>query len=233
MGVLALTEERRAAFERMAAGLQRIFGGRFVALAAYDTRRAVVFADSIGVADLAGAAREADGWARAGLAVPLLLTPAEFRRSLDTFPIEYGAILRRHTVIAGTPPFEGAQVAPADARRALEVLAKGHVLHLRAGAIATGGRAREGRDLIAASIDPFRALIANAARLSGHPADTDEDLAAYGAAHLDLPADTVRGLLAIDEDSEFDPSAIMTVYLDAAERLWHSLDRFGAAEPAR
>lgn len=227
MPVLVLSDERRGAFEKLAADLQRMFGGRFVSLVAYEARRAAAFADSISVADLAAAARMADGWARLDLAVPLLLTPTEFRRSLDTFPIEYGTILRRHVVIAGTPPFDGATVADADARRALEVLAKGHLLHLRAGAIATGGRATEGRDLIAASIDPFRALLANAARLAGHAADTDDDIAAFGASGLDLPADTVRGLLVIDDGAEFDPSAVMAAYLDAAERLWRALDRFG------
>ena len=228
MGVLVLSEDRRAAFARLAADLQRVFDTRFVALAAYDAARSVAFADSIGVADLAACARLADGWSRAGVAVPLLLTPTEFRRSLDTFPVEYGAILRRHVVIAGTPPFEGAAVSEADMRHALEVLAKGHVLHLRAGAIATGGRAAEGRDLIAASLDPFRALLANAARLAGAPAESDADIAAFAAARLDLPADTVRGLLAIDDGGDFDPSAVMPAYLETAEKLWRALDRFGA-----
>ena len=228
---LKLSEDRQAAFAKLAADLQRIFGARFVSLVAYEARRAVAFAESILVADLAAAARHADTWARADLAVPLLLTPAEFRRSLDTFPVQYGAILRRHAAIAGTPPFDGATVTDADLRRALEVLAKGHVLHLRAGAIATGGRASEGRDLIAASIDPFRALLANAARLADRSAETDEAIAAFGAERLGLPPDTVRGLLAIDDGTEFDPSAVMPVYLDAAERLWQALDRY--AESAR
>lgn len=231
MPLLVLSDDRRGAFERLAADLQGIFGARFVALVAYDARRSAAFADSIGVADLAAAARHADAWARSDLAVPLLLTPGEFRRSLDTFPVEYGAILRRHAVIAGTPPFEGAVVSEGDLRRALEVLAKGHLLHLRAGAIATGGRASEGRDLIAASIDSFRALLANAARLAGHAAESDEALMAFGAARLGVPADVIRGLLAIDEGDDFDPSAVMPVYLDAAERVWQALDRHG--EPAR
>lgn len=231
MSDLVLTEERRGAFGRLAADLQNIFGGRFVALVAYEARRSAAFADSITVADLAGAARTADRWAALDLEVPLLLTPSEFRRSLDAFPVEYGAILRRHAVIAGTPPFEGASVSHADLRRALEVLAKGHVLHLRAGAIATGGRASEGRGLIAASIEPFRALLANAARLGGQEPASDEDVAVFAASELGLPVDTVRGLLVIDDGVEFDPSAIMPIYLDAAERLWKSLDRFEARGP--
>src|SRR5687767_12063918 len=224
MADLVLSEERRGAFGRLAADLQNIFGGRFVALVAYEPRRSAAFADSITVADLAGAARAADRWARLDLEVPLLITPDEFRRSLDAFPVEYGAILRRHVVIAGTPPFDGAAVAHDDLRRALEMLAKGHVLHLRAGAIATGGRAAGGRALTAGSIHPFPALLAQAARLAGRGGGPDEEVAAFGAAQLGLPVDTLRGLLVIDDGLEFDPSAVMPVYLDAAERLWKALD---------
>ncbi|MEX2273248.1 MAG: hypothetical protein WD690_17385 [Vicinamibacterales bacterium] len=226
MSDLSLNEERHGAFRALAADLERIFGARFVALVAYDMRRSAAFAEAIGVADLAAAARLADEWARLDLEVPLLITPEEFRRSLDAFPVEYGAILRRHAVIAGTPPFGGARVADADLRRGLEILAKGHVLHLRAGAIGTGGRASEGRALIAASIDPFRALLTNAARLAGRDTASDEDVAVFGAEQLNLAPDTVRGLLAIDDGLEFDPSAVMPVYLDAAERLWKALDRY-------
>lgn len=228
MAVLPLSTERREAFEALARDLEGIFGDRFVALVAHGPGSSVAFATTIAVADLAAAARLADRWRRHGVDVPLLITPDEFRRSLDVFPVEYGAILRRHAVIAGTPPFDGARVGDADVRRALEVLAKGHVLHLRAGAIATGGRAAEGQDLIAVSIDPFRALLANAARLHGDAADTDDDLAAFGARALDLPADVLRGLLAVDDGADFDPSAVMPVYLDAAERLWKAIDTWKA-----
>ena len=219
---------RRRDFDQLAHDLQHIFGDRFVALVAYDYRRSVLFAGTITVNDLAAAARQSDAWAaRLNLEVPLMLTPDEFRRSLDTFPVEYGAILRRHLVIAGTPPFEGASVRPADLRRALEVLAKGHVLHLRAGAINTGGRAARGRDLIAASIDPFRAILASAARLRDQEPEDDEALARFAETALGIAGDTIRGLLAIDEDSDFDPSAVMPPYLDAAERVWAALDNEG------
>lgn len=230
MALLTLTEERRLAFEALARDLQEIFGSRFVALTAYGLSSTAAFVESIAVADLASAARLADRWRRAGLDVPLLITPDEFRRSLDVFPVEYGAILRRHAVIAGVPPFEGAEVRPADLRRALEVLAKGHVLHLRAGAMATGGRAIEGRDLIAFSIDPFRALLANAARLHGDDAGSDEAIAAFAARELGLPAETVRGLLLLDDTGDFDPSAVMPMYLDVAERLWQALDEWKARD---
>jgi hypothetical protein len=226
MSALILTDDRRAAFERLADDLKSVFGARFVSLVAYDTRRGAAFAESISVADLAAAARAADRWSRHDLEVPLLITPDEFRRSLDVFPVEYGAMLRRHAVIAGVPPFDDARVDSADLRRGLEVLAKGHVLHLRAGAIATGGRASEGRELIAASIDPFRALLVNAARLDGVEPSSDDEVASAAAGLLGLPGDTIRGLLVLDAGDDFDPSAIMPLYLEAAERLWTALDQW-------
>lgn len=230
MALLSLTEERRLAFEALARDLQAIFGSRFVALTAYGLSSSAAFVESIALADLASAARHADRWRRGGLDVPLLITPDEFRRSLDAFPVEYGEILRRHAVIAGVPPFEGAEVRPADLRRALEVLAKGHVLHLRAGAIATGGRATEGRDLILFSIEPFRALLANAARLHGDEAASDDAIAAFAARELGVPAETISGLLRLDDTGDFDPSAVMPVYLDVAARLWQALDEWKARE---
>lgn len=227
MSSLRLPGERHGAFTSLADDLGRIFADRFVALVAYDARHSVLFAHSITLADLAAAARHADAWARRDLEVPLLITPDEFLRSLDAFPVEYGAILRRHAVIAGVPPFDGATVGDADIRRALEVLAKGHLLHLRAGVIATGGREAEGRALIAASIDPFRGLLLNAARLDGAEPDSDASLAAFAAARLGVSEAAIGSLLAVEDRDDFDPSAIMPVYLDAAERVWKALDRFG------
>jgi hypothetical protein len=46
------------------------------------------------------------------------MTPDEFRRSLDAFPLEYQAIIDRHVVLAGRSPFSEAEISPADLRRA-------------------------------------------------------------------------------------------------------------------
>ena len=58
-------------------------------------------------------------WHDAGLATPLLIAADEFARSLDAFPFEFGAILWDHVVVAGSNPFDGLSVKPADLRRAL------------------------------------------------------------------------------------------------------------------
>ena len=59
-------------------------------------------------------------WLRAGFSTPVILTRAEFARSLDAFPVEFGEIIGSHSTVFGDDPFTGLTVAPADLRRACE-----------------------------------------------------------------------------------------------------------------
>ena len=156
-----------ATFERMAADLRRVFAGRFVALVAYTESDAIAFATSIDAADLAALGPLAETWHRDRLATPLVLTPDEFRRSVDAFPLEYSAILARHVMIAGRDPFNGAQVDPRDVRRACEVQAKSHLIHLRQGWLDAAGHDHELAELIASSAAPLRVLLWELMRLEG------------------------------------------------------------------
>jgi hypothetical protein len=58
-------------------------------------------------------------------------------------------------------------VAKADLRRACEVQARSHVLHLREGYIEAAGDSQAIAKLVAAAVEPFRALVTNVARLDG------------------------------------------------------------------
>ena len=64
-----------------------------------------------------------------------MLRGARVRESLDAFPLEFGAILADHAVVSGASPFDGLTVDAADLRRACEVQARSHLLHLREGYI--------------------------------------------------------------------------------------------------
>src|SRR5262249_31693782 len=57
--------------------------------------------------DLRACAGRVAAWHDAGLATPLVLAAHEFERSLDAFPLEFGAILADHTVVTGSNPFDG------------------------------------------------------------------------------------------------------------------------------
>ena len=51
--------------------------------------------------DLRACAKQVDTWHGRGLATPLLVAAREFDRSLDVFPLEFGAILADHVVVSG------------------------------------------------------------------------------------------------------------------------------------
>ncbi len=102
----------------------------------------VAFVTELAAGDLDAAGALVETWRHDDLSVPLVVTPDEFRRSLDVFPLEYQAILDHHVVIAGTPPFDGVRIDRAALRRACEVQARGHLVHLRQGWIQAAGHRR-------------------------------------------------------------------------------------------
>src|SRR4029079_18407022 len=88
-------------------------------------------------------------------------------RSLDAFPLEFGAIIADHEVVSGAWPFEHARVAAADIRRACEVQARSHLLHLREEFLESGGNSHALAMLIVQSAAPLAALLTSVARLEG------------------------------------------------------------------
>jgi len=205
-----------------------VFGTRFVALVAHGTSASVAFAESLGPDDLHALGPLVEIWHRDGLATPLVMTPDEFRRSLDAFPLEYQSILDHHVVIAGTPPFAGAEVPREDLRRACEIQARGHLIHLREGWIEAGGHDDHLIELLVHSAAPFEALIANVARLSGAPAAGDDDLAAFAESTLGLPSAVVAAILDLNRHPEHGRTALAMLpeYLSASESLWDAVDRW-------
>src|SRR5207253_6685789 len=147
---MADVSDRVSTLER---DLREIFGARLQSLVAYGLRsststhdhadgaahasapvaRTMAVVETLTAEDLEACADRAARWHDAGLATPLLLAADEFGRSLDVFPLEFGAILADHVVVAGKNPFDGLTVDPADVRRATEVQARSHLLHLREG----------------------------------------------------------------------------------------------------
>jgi hypothetical protein len=222
---LTLSTAARRGFDRLAADVRRVFGPRFVALVATGGGRSVAFADRITPGDLDALGALVETWHRDGLEAPLLMTPHEFRRSLDTFPLEYQSILDRHIVIAGTPPFDNAKVAPDELRRACEVHAKGHVIHLRQGWLESAGHDDKLEQLAASSAEPLAALLANVARLSGDRADGSERAIA-GARLAGLDEVLIQRVLMLQDGPAAPPLSADDLhrYLEAAEQLWAFVD---------
>jgi len=235
--VAPLSTEERNALDILTADLRRVFGGRLHSVSAYGwhepspAARAVhslALVERLTFQDLAACAPLASGWRRRSLAVPLLLEHEEFLRTLDVFPLEYGDIIAHHVVIAGDDPFVDARVSPADVRRACELGAKSHLIHLREGFLESGGDAQAVARLVAASAGPFRALLANIARLAD---DRDEDVARTAERQIGIPGSLVREVLAAGagtQSSITDPTATLSRYIAAVEKIWEYVDTWRA-----
>jgi hypothetical protein len=228
---------RRA--HRLAGDLRTVFAERLLALVLYGSHASrdaqgageepvetMALVERLDLADLEACARLHGPWRRSGLATPLVLTVGDFERSLDAFPLELGAIMTRHEVIVGSDPFAGLSVRADDLRRACEVQARSHVLHLREGFIEAGGDPAAIGRLVARSAGALRALLANIAALDGQPADGIGALA-HGAALLTgAPAGVLAEVLALATGAPAaDAARLFPPYLAAMERLVRAIDR--------
>jgi hypothetical protein len=229
-----LSAARRAALATLTADLRRIFGVSLRGLVAYGLTRdpdgelhTLAIAERVTFEHLAACASATDGWRRAGLAVPLLLSEHEFRRTLDVFPIEYDAIIRDHLVIDGEDPLADAQVAEADLRRACEEQAKSHLIHLREAFLERSREPAALRRLIASSAPAFRTVLLNIARLGGAPTGPSHaPVAEVAAKTIGLDRSVVQEVLSYREtgSAAADPTALLARYLEAAEQVWRFVD---------
>jgi len=179
--------------------------------------------------DLRACAGRVAAWHDAGLATPLVLAAHEFARSLDAFPLEFGAIIADHTVVTGRNPFEGMTVDAADLRRAVEVQARSHLLHLREGFLETRGRADALALLIEQSAPAFAALLSSLARLDRQPSHDPAAVARYAERQLLVPGGVVAEVVALAgprEISSHDADRLFPAYLDAVEKLVSYIDQW-------
>lgn len=237
-----LPAEAARALARLRTDLQEIFGSRLESLVLYGAHAAatddapagpplhtLALVGSLAFADLATCAGRVPAWKRAGLATPLLLGSDEFAASLDAFPLEYGAIIAHHHVVHGADPFTGISVDAEDVRRACEVQAKSHLLHLREGFLETGGHGDAVARLIQGSIGSFSTLLLNLATLDQAAATTPEALVRYAETRIHVSGALIARLLALP--SRPTPGAdealqLYPPYLDASETLARFVDRW-------
>lgn len=235
MASATLAASARTALNALAADLHRIFGNRLHSVCAYAVAadadaeiRSIALVQSLDFEDLAACVPFSAGWAGRGLAVPLLLERDEFRRTLDVFPLEYGEIIATHVVVWGDDPFAGLTVPDADRRRACELQAKSHLIHLREGFLETGGDPRRVARLIGASAEGFRRLLINIVALVA-PAGRDhaDHLPEAAEEHIGVRGELIREVLAAagtGPSTIADPTALLARYIAAVERVWEFVD---------
>ena len=216
--------------------LRHVFGDRLRSVVAYGPQldghaaaplTCLALVGSLNIGDLDACAHEAAKWRRANVATPLILPEAEFRSSLDAFPLEYGEIVRTHQRVFGDDPFDGVAIAREDLRRACETQIKSHLVHLREGYVEAGARPTAVSELVAASAPAFTALLRHVAWLSGIPASDRADATRAGARAAALPEGLVADMMSLERGASIptsDPARLFPGYLAAVEQLARAVD---------
>ena len=224
------------AAQSLVADLRNVFGDRLRAIVAYGPRlegdadaplTCLALVATLTAEDLQACAHFAGRWERSQVAIPLILPEQEFMRSLDTFPLEYGEIIRIHERVYGDNPFAGATIAPDDLRRACELQAKSHLLHLREAYIETGGRPGAIARLVKTSAPGFTSLLRNVARLKGVHTSDRVEVTRAGAHAVGIPEELVSDMLNLEHHTgvpAVDSSRLFPEYLGAVEQLARAVD---------
>lgn len=232
-----MTPDARRLAEQLAADLREILQARLCALVVFgshasgspgpgDPVHTLALVEALEFSDLEACARRGSTWRRRGLAAPVLLPVEEFARSLDAFPIEFGAIIAHHAPVYGSDPFEGLAVRADDLRRACEVQVRSHLLHLREGYLESGGEPSGIERLVRNSAAPLLTLLTNLAALEETRSSPALGPFIERAAGDAAPA--LRDVLALAHDQlpTTDAARLFPSYLAATERLAAYVDRW-------
>ena len=193
--------------------------------------RTLAVVASMTLDDLRASARQVERWHDAGLATPLVIGAREFEQSLDAFPLEFGAILADHLIVSGDNPFASLTVDPADVRRACEVQARSHLLHLREGFLETRGRGDALSVLILQSAPAFAALVTSLAWLDGRTTGDVHAAARHVERRISLPDGPILEVVKLAQAhdlSSADAERLVAPYFDAVERLVRYVDSWSS-----
>lgn len=169
-------------------------------------------------------------WRKRGVPVPLFMTVGFIGKSLDAYPVEFINMQRQYLVVCGTDPLAELRFTPEYIRLQLERELRGKLLHLRSGYLATEGKVRRLRELIAGSLTAFVSLLAALLHLKGTsiPAGKGEVIAA-AAEFLGIDGGVFLNCEAIrsrtDRFSDKEVRALFGDYLREVGRLCDLVDR--------
>lgn len=165
--------------------LELAYGGELRAVVLYGSAAAgehnpkrsnynlLVIVETLPLDRLRAAAAVARAWSESGNPPPLTLTTAEWRSSVDIFPMEYADILERHRVLFGVPPFDGIKVERQHLRLEVEQQTMGKLLQFRQGILHAGGDAKRHVGLLEDSLSTFMVIFRGIVRLHGDQPSTD------------------------------------------------------------
>jgi hypothetical protein len=172
-------------------------------------------------------------WQKERIVVPLFLTLAELRSSLDLFPLEYLEIQEQHILLAGSDPFPGLTIDLRNLRLQCEQEMRGNLLRLRQRFVEGGGMTEAIGILLPLSFTALLPCLRGLLRLSGRPAERSAD-AVLKAVQNELGVDTTafKDILALRRGmispGPMEMPRLFERYTVALQSLIERLDRLSA-----
>jgi hypothetical protein len=128
-------------------------------------------------------------WQKERIVVPLFLTQAELRSSLDLFPLECLELQEQHILLTGRDPFPGLTIDLRNLRLQCEQEMRGNLLRLRQRFVEGGAMTEASGIVLPLSLTALLPCLRGLLRLSGRPAERSAD-AVLKAAQNELGIDT-------------------------------------------
>jgi predicted nucleotidyltransferase len=129
------------------------------------------------VADLTVIMESGRKFAKKGLAIPFVFEKEHIETSLDTFPIEFSDMKKRHILLYGNDPLINVQIDKTNLRYQCEREFKSILVNLRRGFIQSGGKKENIESLLSGSLSSVLAACRGMIWLSGQvPPDSVDTL---------------------------------------------------------
>ncbi len=114
-------------------------------------------------------------WQKEQIVVPLFLTAAELKSSLDLFPLEYLEIQDQHVLLAGRDPFPELRIDLKNLRPQCEQELRGNLLRLRQRYVEGGASTEAITILLPLSLTALFPCLRGLLRVAGQPAERSAD----------------------------------------------------------
>jgi len=114
-------------------------------------------------------------WQKEQIVVPLFLTQAELRASLELFPLEYLEIQEQHVLLAGRDPFPELRIDGRNLRLQCEQELRGNLLRLRQRFVEGGASTEAITILLPLSLTALLPCLRGLLRAAGKPVERSAD----------------------------------------------------------
>jgi len=168
-------------------------------------------------------------WRKRGVALPLFLTEAYVRASLDVFPIEYLGFARQHVRVFGKDILDGLEFKTEFLRLQCEREIKGKLLLLREAFLDCGGKGRALRAVIKEALPALTAVLQALLHLKGIASPQGKrEVVRAAAAAFGLETGVFEGMLNLRERkagvTDEDVAVLFKGCLRELQRLSHTVD---------